>query len=88
MDKGTPIKVIWLDAEMEAGWCQHTEDTEELPDEAYLTSVGVFVSQGPKFLTLSFAYNEEAEDWLGKHRIPINMVERIEVLEVADSPEK
>ena len=79
MQKGTPVRVTWLDAEMEAGWCQHTEsdDLDQLPDEAYLVSVGLFVSQGPKFLTLSFSYNEEADDWLGKHRIPIGMIKEI-----------
>jgi hypothetical protein len=76
--KGTPIKVTWLDADCEAGWCQH-DDTEEdnLPDSAYLVSVGVFVSKGPKFLTISFSYNEEAGDFLGKHRIPVGMIKEI-----------
>jgi hypothetical protein len=83
--KGTPIKVTWLDAEMESGWCQHSEqdDQEDLPDSAYLVSVGLFVSEGPKFLTLSFSYNEEAEDWLGKHRIPIGMIKNISELQDA-----
>ena len=82
--KGTPVKVIWLDADMESGWCNGSEpDEDNLPDEAYLTSVGLFVSVGPKFLTLSFSHNEEADDWLGKHRIPIGMIKSVDKLEVS-----
>lgn len=82
IEKGTPIKVTWLDADCEAGWVQHNEqDEHNLPKEAFLDSYGIFVSLGPKFLTLSFCHNADADDWLGKHRIPRGMIHIVEVLD-------
>jgi len=81
LPKGTPVKVVWLDAECEAGWLQHTDDDDgELPPEAYLTSYGLLISTGPKFLSLGFCYNKDADDWLGRHRIPIGMI--VDVVEM------
>jgi hypothetical protein len=76
ISKGTPVRVTWLDADCEAGWVAHSD--EEITE--FLESYGLFVSLGPKFLTLSFCHNEEADDWLGKHRIPKGMIQTVEVL--------
>jgi len=80
MKKGTPLRVMWLDADMEAGWCHSEPEEENLPDSAYLVSYGVYGTTGPKFLTLGFAYNTESEELLGKHRIPVGMIKEIKEL--------
>ncbi len=78
VNKGDVVIVYWLDADDEAGWQPHDEEVDQKAKAQF--SAGCFVSQGPKFITLSHSYNEDADEWLGKHRIPVGWVERVEVL--------
>lgn len=75
MIKGNEYRVYWIDADNDSGWQDHDEEADNNAVE--LRSSGVFVSLGPKFLTLSFSWNEEADQWLGKHRIPRGMITRV-----------
>ena len=65
----TLIQVTWIDADAVGGWHGHDPGRDAEADP--LQSYGLLVSQNKHFLTLSFAYNQEAHDWLGKHRIPM-----------------
>ena len=76
IEKGDELRVYWLDADNDSGWLDHDESDDN--SEEYLKSTGQFVSLGPKFLTLSFCHNSEADQWLGKHRIPRGMIVKIE----------
>lgn len=82
ISKGDRVTVYWIDADNDAGWQDHDEEADNVAVE--LDSTGVFVSVGPKFITLSFSWNKDADQWLGKHRIPIGMVTNIESLERKD----
>lgn len=70
--KGDLVCVEWLDADSDSGWQPHDEEADQNADT--LKSYGLFVSKGPKFITLSHTHNVEADEWLGKHRIPVGMV--------------
>ena len=77
-EKGEYLAVEWLDADVEDGWVDHDPDGDG--EGKTMTSVGVFVSQGPKFITLSFCHNKEADQWLAKHRIPLAWISSIKRL--------
>ena len=72
MEKGDFVCVAWVDADADAGWIPHDEDEDNHVES--MVSCGRFVSQGPKFITLSFCWNKEADEWLSKHRIPIDWI--------------
>jgi hypothetical protein len=70
--KGRWVAIEWLDADDEAGWQPHDPEADDEAETNW--SVGIFVSKGNKFVTLSRCHNHESEEWLGKSRIPIGMV--------------
>lgn len=83
LKKGDRVDVYWLDADNDSGWLPHDEEADNL--DVCLVSTGRLVSQGPKFITLSFCHNEAADEWLGKHRIPVGMVVKITKLREDDA---
>jgi hypothetical protein len=80
--KGDLVKIIWLDADSESGWQPHQPDTDDNAEP--LISYGLFVSKGTKFVTISHCHNVEADEWLGKHRIPISFIQSVEILQSAE----
>lgn len=76
--KGDLVCISWLDADADSGWTDHDEEADNVSE--CLVSCGLFVSQGPKFLTISFCHNKDADQWLSKHRIPVEWIETIEVI--------
>jgi len=79
--KGSLVRIIWLDADDESGWQPHDPETDDKAE--YLESFGLLVSQGKKFVTLSRTYNQDADEWLGKQRIPVSCIKTIETIEYA-----
>ena len=83
MKKGDVVYFQWLDADNESGWQPH--DEEEDSKEVLMPAAGLFVSIGPKFLTISASHNEDADEWLSKTRVPVNwIVGDIEVVKRKD----
>lgn len=79
MNKGDVIYFQWLDADNQSGWQAHDEESDN--SEVLMPACGLFVSKGPKFITISVSYNQDADEWLGKTRIPVNwIVGEIEIL--------
>ena len=76
--RGDLVRVTWLDADSDSGWQPNDPEADDNADP--LESFGLLVSKGHKFITLSHAHNKDADEWLGKHRIPINFVEKVEVI--------
>ena len=80
--KGDLIKVTWIDADDEAGWQPDDEAEDGKVDPLF--SYGLMVSRGPKFITLSYCRNEGSGEWLGKHRIPLAFIIRVETLQTIE----
>lgn len=74
------VNVDWLDADSEGGWLP--TDPEADDSGKPLTSSGCVATVGYKLLTLSHSYNWDGEEWLGKHRIPLGMIEEVRVTEL------
>lgn len=76
------VEIVWLDADCEGGW-QSDDEKKDQETVEYMHVYGVLVNggrRGDKFVTISFGYNEDAEEWLGKSRIPMGMVKSIKTI--------
>lgn len=76
--KGDLVCVTWVDADSDAGWQPHDPDGDDIAET--LESYGLMVSRGTKFITISHCHNKDADEWLGKHRIPLAFVQKIKVI--------
>ena len=82
------IAIKWLDADNDAGWLPDNPE-DDMTNAKEMISAGVHVSgltkdfqidHRSKFVTISFCWNPDANEWLAKHRIPIKWITDIEVL--------
>jgi hypothetical protein len=77
------VEVIWLDADCAAGWQPDDPKEDQKHKGMEMKCYGLLVSGGTKqskFVTISFGYNQEAGEWLGKQRIPMGMVLKINTI--------
>jgi len=69
------VRVSWLDADHEAGWADYKKD-KITPT----ISFGVLVHYDEDVLVMSHVHKGKDGQWLGLHRIPSDMVVKVEVI--------
>lgn len=76
------VEIEWLDADCSSGWLEDNEKEDQKIE--YMKAYGLLVSRGKSFTVISFLYNKESKEWLGKARIPSSWVKKIRTIEEVD----
>lgn len=77
------VVVEWLDAQDHAETWVDTKDAEDFNDiECRVVSVGWLIKKTSKYLTLGSDYDSVDDNYGSVRKIPINMVDKIEYLEI------